>query len=335
MGRLSTRWQSEAAMAERGERLFWVATAGVAAVVLLGGVAVTRAPGPAGATPRGRAAPPKLEKRPAGPSRFSPWARLRRAQIFAQVQGDEAFKRLAEPDPGDWLFHFREHGQTLEEYAARVVNRKTAERRQLHLQPFSDLASHQRGLLEPMRAHTAVFFDTETLALAPRSPDPRWLEGKRGQYDADRIVASLARRVPASSLGLFGLMGSDLHGLGLNFVFGEALLDRRAGIYSVHRFGREPRSLLRRALKLASHEIGHLFGLHHCIFYECVMNGTNSLVETDRRPLHLCPVCLAKLKWNLRFDPVKRYRALGAFYQQHGLREEASFALARAAELAR
>lgn len=37
------------------------------------------------------------------------------------------------------------------------------------------------------------------------------------------------------------------------------------------------------------------------------MNGSNSLPESDSKPLHLCPVCLRKLCWNLRVDPVRRF----------------------------
>jgi archaemetzincin len=320
---------------DHSDRLFWGITACLTAATAVG-IYVFACATPAPPRAAGSRAPSEQRAERAAPrprSSFSRWAQLRRTQVFAQVQGDEAFMRLGEPEPGDWLWHFREHGQTLEEYAAQAVNRKTDQRSRLHLQPFSDLSGPQLGVVEPMRAHTAIFFDAETVLLPPRHPERAWLNERRGQYNADEIVEQMARKVPLTSLGLFGLMGSDLYGLRLNFVFGEALLDRRAGIYSVHRFGREPSTLLRRALKLSAHEIGHMFGMQHCIFYDCVMNGTNSLPETDRRPLHLCPVCLAKLQWNLRFDPAKRYRALAAFYRKHGLGEEARFAEARAKEL--
>ena len=44
-----------------------------------------------------------------------------------------------------------------------------------------------------------------------------------------------------------------------------------------------------------THEIGHLFGIYHCIHFECIMNGSNHLDEADGRPFHLCPICLHKL----------------------------------------
>jgi len=61
------------------------------------------------------------------------------------------------------------------------------------------------------------------------------------------------------------------------------------------------------------------------VFYKCLMNGTNSLRETDRSPVHLCPVCLAKLHHNLGFDPAARYRRLQAFYEAHQLADQARF----------
>jgi len=276
----------------------------------------------------------KSPTRPSRSSNFSRGARIRRQQVFAQVQGAAGFRRLGEPEPGDWLYSFREPGQTLTDYAAqRALNRRTPVRQTLHLLPFSDLQPAQREMLGPIRRHTALFFDTKVQVLPVRAVRRSWYRRQRGQYDADVIVQQLAREVPASSLGLFGLMGSDLYGLGLNFVFGEALLHERAGIYSLRRYGRERAMLIRRSLKLSAHEIGHMFGLRHCVFYECVMNGVNSLEEMDRSPLHLCPVCLGKLQWNLKFDAVQRYRSLGRFYRDAGLETEANFVEARAREL--
>jgi archaemetzincin len=49
------------------------------------------------------------------------------------------------------------------------------------------------------------------------------------------------------------------------------------------------------------------------------MNGSNHQEERDARPLHLCPVCLSKLCWNLRVEPVPYLTKLKAFCQQHSL----------------
>jgi archaemetzincin len=318
---------------ERSDRLFWWVTGGVGVVaaVLLYLLACAAPAAPARSVSRPATA--TSGDRVSRPTLFSRGARQRRALVFAEVQGDEAFTRLPEPEPGDWLYAFREAGQTLDEYARGAVNRRTPTRQTLHLQPFSDLRRDQQRVLEPLREHTALFFDTKVKVLPARQPEAGWLNARRRQSNADVIVERLARQVPADSLGLFGLMGGDLYGLDLNYVFGEALLERRAGVYSLHRYGGEPTMLLLRSLKLSAHELGHMFGVQHCVFYRCVMNGCNSLSEMDRSPLHLCPVCLAKLQWNLRFDVAKRYRQLALFYRRQGLWPEARFAEARVAEL--
>jgi archaemetzincin len=53
--------------------------------------------------------------------------------------------------------------------------------------------------------------------------------------------------------------------------------------------------------------IARYIGLAHCIYFSCLMNGSNHLAESDRRPLHLCPLCLGKLQWCRGFDVVERY----------------------------
>ena len=54
-----------------------------------------------------------------------------------------------------------------------------------------------------------------------------------------------------------------------------------------------------------------MFGLEHCIFYECTMNGSNGSFEYVRHPTRtLCPICLAKLKMNIKFDCRERYQKL-------------------------
>lgn len=55
------------------------------------------------------------------------------------------------------------------------------------------------------------------------------------------------------------------------------------------------------------------------------MAGANNLSETDRQPMHLCPVCLRKLQMGAGFDVLKRETALQAFYVGHQLAPEADW----------
>jgi len=52
-----------------------------------------------------------------------------------------------------------------------------------------------------------------------------------------------------------------------------------------------------------------MVGIQHCIYFNCLMNGSNHLEESDRRPLHLCPVDLRKLHYSIGFDINQRYRS--------------------------
>jgi len=65
-----------------------------------------------------------------------------------------------------------------------------------------------------------------------------------------------------------------------------------------------------------------MFSMQHCVFYECNMCGSNHRAEADRRPLALCPVCLAKLCHATGADPEKRYEQLIDFCKAAGLEPE-------------
>lgn len=59
-----------------------------------------------------------------------------------------------------------------------------------------------------------------------------------------------------------------------------------------------------------SHELGHLFGLAHCHYFQCAMNESSSIAEAATQPLFLCPICLRKLLKILRYNLADRYLAM-------------------------
>lgn len=133
---------------------------------------------------------------------------------------------------------------------------------------------------------------------------------------------------PDDALAYLGLTARDLWpGDGWNFVYGEAKLRDRVGVWSIYRNGHPAKSeeafrlCLPRTVMVAAHETGHILTMQHCTEHRCVMNGVNHQEERDSRPLNPCPVCLRKLCWNLQVEPVEYLRRLAAFCRAHGFVE--------------
>jgi archaemetzincin len=179
-----------------------------------------------------------------------------------------------------------------------------------YLRPLGDAERLWGPLLELLRAYVEAFFQAPARLLES-------LPVAEGTLDSTRLLGELSRGTPADALGVLGVTDRPLGALGMRFVFGESRLGGPAGVASLARLATPDGELfLRRALRLTTHELGHVLGIRHCIFYECVMEGANSLAEADRHPLEPCPVDARKLRWNLGFDPSARERALEKFFRE-------------------
>ena len=87
----------------------------------------------------------------------------------------------------------------------------------------------------------------------------------------------------------------------------------------------EHAALLKRSCTLMCHEICHMFGLKHCIYYHCLMNVSNHDEENEKKPLHLCPVCLRKLHFSCNFDIKDRYELMAEFCEENQMLEQAQW----------
>jgi archaemetzincin len=252
------------------------------------------------------------------------------------------FQPLPEPGPTDWLTKHPEAGQTFDQFVRSRPNRPDKRRSKIYLQPLGSFDEGEGASLDRLRRFTAAFFMMEVVVLPPSDLARQHIASRRNPHTGQiqlltsDILNLLATRVPEDAFALLGITMSDLYpDPSWNFVFGQASPRDRVGVYSFARYDprfygeavstRSRMLMLRRSCKVLAHETGHMFGIEHCVWYRCLMNGSNHLAESDARPLHLCPVDLRKLHWSIGFDVVERYRCLLNFYRQEGFGDEAQW----------
>jgi len=131
---------------------------------------------------------------------------------------------------------------------------------------------------------------------------PYAYDKSRRQYNSTLILEYLAISKPRGYVKYLGVTDVDLYASGLNFVFGEAILNGENAVISLHRlrpefYGDPPNMRLfeARVLKEAVHELGHTFGLTHCVNPECVMSFSNSIIDVDFKKAQPCLKCQVKL----------------------------------------
>jgi archaemetzincin len=243
-------------------------------------------------------------------------------------------ERKRPAQPGDWLARFHESGQTFDEYLEARPNRPGKVWTTLYIQPLGPFDADQRRLLELTSDILGRFYGLPVKTLEPLGLEVLSARARRNhpttgspQIHSLAVLDLLKPRRPSDALAVLCLTTSDLYPQeSWNFVFGQASLGERVGVWSLARLGdpsKEFPTCLRRTLAVALHETGHMFGIPHCTAYECGMNGSNSLSESDRAPLPFCPECEMKVWWNVGLEPVPRYRRLLEFAEAHGMTAEA------------
>lgn len=259
--------------------------------------------------------------------------------LLAQIELIRPLHEKKRPNqPGDWLERFPEGGQTFGQYVqARGRTPLRDEYQTIYVQPLGEFDETQQRLVKQTAEFMGHFFGMPVTLLEARPLGDIPETARRMRHDEEQILSTwimndlLKPQRPEDAVAVIGLVTCDLWPGDLNWVFGQASLIDRVGVWSLHRNG-DPRAsdaayrlCLRRTLKTAVHETGHMLGIPHCSAYECCMNGSRSREESDRQPLEFCPECQPKIWWTCGADPVKRTQALAKFATDHGLTGEATF----------
>jgi len=240
---------------------------------------------------------------------------------------------IENPKYGEWLERNKESGQTFIEYWNNKPVQITEKRQKIYIQLYGDFDETQLRLMDSVQQFLSIFYELPIERLEQKTLDStkldtanwRFHEQNGFQVRTEFILDSLEKNLPNDGVLLVGFTTNDVYpSERWNFVFGQARLHNRVGVWSMARFGDKKvikndinafNLALQRTCKTAVHEIGHIFSLQHCIFYRCVMQGANNLTELDGHPSYFCPICDAKIISNLNLPLSQRYENLATFWK--------------------
>jgi len=114
---------------------------------------------------------------------------------------------------------------------------------------------------------------------------------KRDQYRGDLINQWIYKNLKKRDTDIIiGILDIDAYVPPLNFIFGVASPKLKVCTVYIPRLkiGVDIYGLRSRLKKEVLHELGHLFGLHHCLNKLCVMAFSNSIHDVDRKTYKFC-----------------------------------------------
>jgi len=123
-------------------------------------------------------------------------------------------------------------------------------------------------------------------------------DSARRQYNGNNLLKQVDAVSLPDSYKTLGIFNVDLFIPILTFIFGQAFLGGRTGIASIYRLDNERygmvgdnQILLNRLTKEIIHELGHTFGLIHCLNPSCVMRSSTYVEDIDQKTQNLCSKC--------------------------------------------
>jgi archaemetzincin len=156
--------------------------------------------------------------------------------------------------------------------------------------------------IEPLSAGIRNAFSMQIKIIHRKIDLKKTFDPVREQYNSSQILLQIINKPPADAVKILVVVEIDLFIPILTFVFGEAQLSGIGAVVSLHRldnkfYGLPENSelLSRRIVKESIHELGHTFGLLHCMRPGCVMNSSTYAEDVDQKSTELCMHCRQEL----------------------------------------
>jgi archaemetzincin len=257
------------------------------------------------------------------------------------------WENIDTPQPNEWLEDMLDKtpDQDFDGFVRSRPNIPNKSRNVIYLQPICDpielteppfpagpwpswslLESAVQRFYHPLQVRSLPAVPMDKLRPVP---DHRASRGYGTQWHAAKVLDALERsRLPADAYCVLAVTMCDLYPRDeWNFVYGLARLTARVGVFSFVRHIPEldqgtpqwrEATMLHASMKTMLHEIGHMFGMKHCTWFNCMMRGSNgAMVEHQPNYLHLCPVCLRKLHWSIGFDVPEHHSRMLELFQRY------------------
>ncbi|MGG5209764.1 Zn-dependent protease [Chryseobacterium sp. MIQD13] len=244
--------------------------------------------------------------------------------------------KLPKAKPGDWRYSRNEKFQTFEDFQKLKKIKPEQGKNTIYLQPIGEFNELQKKEILLTKEYLSRYFQLETKVLPalantifPKTVRRISTEGQEQILAGYVLDSILIKRKPEDAVVFMGITEKDLFPKPeWNYVFGLASYEDGVGVTSMYRFSDGHLSdanfneSLERLIKISSHELGHMFGISHCLNANCVMNGTNSLSETDYHFARACSLCQQKLNSSIQYDHKKRLLDLKNFFEKQHLNSE-------------
>lgn len=151
--------------------------------------------------------------------------------------------------------------------------------------------------------HIRALFHLDADILPPL-PDAHYAHDTvRDQYNAAHILHRLEARFERTPSKILGVLNVDLFIPVFTHVFGEAREGGQCALVSLYRLRdrlhqTQPSQdqILERTVKVALHELSHLFSISHCTRTGCIMHFSMNLEDLDATSFNFCRYCDAYLK---------------------------------------